>query len=359
MRSLPFLRLLAVAGALLALTFCHSSLHAQGKGQRVAFKSFDKVDINGTFYPSSAEGKRSPVVLMLHKLGGSSQDEGWDKLAKTLQAAGMAVLAIDFRGHGDSVAVEPEFWNLSTNLRGVKGKGQAKITHKDFAPIYWPMLVNDVAAAKYFLEDKLNNSEECNVGEMILLGAEDGAAIGALWLASEWSRKKPIHKFDPLFMKDVIVGEANESPGSDVAAAIWLSPRTSLGSGGGKAPLQTWLTAPNAVDRLPVCYKVPMCFFHGEEDKEGTKLAKALHDNLINKGNKLKTTYRVEMPKTNLAGSELLKGDMGTEDLIARYVTDKVMKARPLTIWTKRDTTTCKLYLVPQPTLAKLGVSLP
>jgi hypothetical protein len=61
-----------------------------------------------------------------------------------------------------------------------------------------------------------------------------------------------------------------------------------------------------------------MCFFHGEEDKEGTKLAKALHDNVINKGNKLKTTFRVPMPKTNLSGSELLKGNMGTEDFIAR-----------------------------------------
>jgi pimeloyl-ACP methyl ester carboxylesterase len=358
MCSFHFLRVLSALGALLVLGLGESTVHGQGRGQKVAFKSYDKVDLNGTFYPSTGEGKRSPVVLLLHKLGGNSQEEGWDKLAKALQEKGMAVLSFDFRGHGDSVAVDPDFWKLPTNPRGVKGVGQPKISYKDFAPTYWPMLVNDVAAAKFFIDDKLNNSEECNVSELVLVGAEDGGAIAALWMAAEWSRKKPIYKYDALFMRDVIVGEAPESPGSDVAAAVFLSLRSNLGGGPARG-IHTWFTARTAVDGQPVCYKVPMCFFHGQEDKDGTKLAKALHDSVINKGNKLKTTFRVEMPKTKLAGSELLKGDMGTEDFIARYITEKVMKERPMAIWTKRDTTTCPLHLVRIDILSKLGVLLP
>jgi pimeloyl-ACP methyl ester carboxylesterase len=332
---------------------------AQGKAQKVSFYSFDKCELVGTFYPSSGEGKRSPVAILLHKLGGNSQEEGWDTLAKALQAKGIAVLSFDFRGHGDSVAVAPDFWKLTTNARGMKGAGQAKIGHKDFGPAYWPMLVNDVAAAKYFIDDRLNNSEECNSSELIVIGAEDGAAIGALFVAAEWGRKKPIYKYDAFTMRDVIVGESPDSPGKDIAAAVWLSLRTNLGGGAGKAPVQNWLVARTATDGQPIFAKVPMCFFHGQEDKDGSKLAKYLHDSVINKGNKLATTFRVEMPKTNLAGSELLKGDMGTDDFIARYITDKVMKERAKSLWTKKDTTACPLHLVPLATLSKLGVVLP
>lgn len=354
MRSLLPLRLLSVAAMLVWLLSLTPTLAQTPKAQKISFKSFDKAELVGTFYPSNGEGKRSPVVLMLHKLGGNSQEEGWDTLAKALQAKGIAVLTFDFRGHGDSVAVEPDFWKLTTNARGMKGAGQNKIHHKDFAPAYWPMLVNDVAAAKFFLEDKLNNGEECNINELIILGAEDGGAIGALWMASEWGRKKPIYKYDAFLMRDVIVGETPDSPGKDIAAAIWLSLKPV-----NKAPVQNWLGARAITDSQPIYAKVPMCFFHGQEDKEGSKLAKAIHDNGINKGNKLKNTFRVEMPKTNLVGSELLKGDMGTDEFITRYVKDKVMKDRPLSIWTKRDSTTCPLQLVPLATLSKLGVTLP
>src|SRR5262245_50586170 len=72
------------------------------KAQKVLMETFDKCQLQGSWYGSGAEATKSPVVLMLHKIGGNHQQEGWEALAQLLQEKGFAVLAIDFRGHGDS-----------------------------------------------------------------------------------------------------------------------------------------------------------------------------------------------------------------------------------------------------------------
>ncbi len=54
--------------------------------------------LRGTYYgPSTAP---APAVLLLHMYGGSKQD--WQGLALRLQASGLACLAIDLRGHGQT-----------------------------------------------------------------------------------------------------------------------------------------------------------------------------------------------------------------------------------------------------------------
>ena len=47
-----------------------------------------------------AEGRRHPVVVLAHQFGGDRS--GWKPLADRLQAAGIATLALDLRGHGQS-----------------------------------------------------------------------------------------------------------------------------------------------------------------------------------------------------------------------------------------------------------------
>src|SRR5690348_5048282 len=78
--------------------------------ERVKFYTYDQVELHGTFYMGDL-GNKSPCVLLLHALGASSDQEGWADLAKKLQKEHFAVLAFDFRGHGESVAVQPVFWN--------------------------------------------------------------------------------------------------------------------------------------------------------------------------------------------------------------------------------------------------------
>ena len=65
--------------------------------EKVRFETFDRVELQGLFYPGS-KGNKSPCVLLLHAIGSTSHQEGWDDLAKELQQKGFAVLSFDFRG---------------------------------------------------------------------------------------------------------------------------------------------------------------------------------------------------------------------------------------------------------------------
>ncbi|MDP2676272.1 MAG: alpha/beta fold hydrolase [bacterium] len=65
--------------------------------ERIELKTKDGVAIIGTHYKWE---KGSPAVLLLHML--PETKESWDGFAKKLQSKGFGVLAIDFRGHGES-----------------------------------------------------------------------------------------------------------------------------------------------------------------------------------------------------------------------------------------------------------------
>src|SRR5262249_30932178 len=165
MRRLPRLRLLPLLLAGLALLAAASvSLADPPKPQKILLETFDKVQLQGTWLPSSGEGTKSPCVILLHKIGGNRSQEGWEDLAQALQEEGNTVLSFDFRGHGDSKNVKPnDFWAYRPNLNGIKGANPKKdtIDWKEFLPAYYPMLVNDISAAKVAIEQK-NNARECN-----------------------------------------------------------------------------------------------------------------------------------------------------------------------------------------------------
>jgi len=106
--------------------------------ERVELKTSDNVTVFGSYYPSGEKG-----VILLHQLG--LDRRSWDTFAKILQQQGFSVLAIDFRGHGES-----------------QGKWQS-FTNKDFQA-----MLLDAKAAGTFLHKK-----EKNVSAVL------GASIGA------------------------------------------------------------------------------------------------------------------------------------------------------------------------------------
>lgn len=69
----------------------------KGGTEEVQFTTADGVMITGTLY---AAGDKAPTVLCLHQW--RKDRSSFATLAKTLQAAGMTVLAIDMRGYGGS-----------------------------------------------------------------------------------------------------------------------------------------------------------------------------------------------------------------------------------------------------------------
>jgi pimeloyl-ACP methyl ester carboxylesterase len=298
-------------------------------GERVKFDSVDGVELHGTFYPSRL-GSKAACVLMLHALGGSCEQEGWADLAKKLQEKDLAVLMFDFRGHGESTTVAPTFWQVPANqtLKSFRStKFREQISYKDFTTSHnWASLVDDIGAAKHFL-DRKNDSGECNSSNVALLGAEGGATLGTLWLWDAWKRRRVV----PAFGLAGAAGQ-NQAEGQDVACAVWLSITPALGvTMKYNAPVENWL-------RTPVREKVPMYFLYGEQDTRAANYAKRLCDNVLHPDSgatKLKNTGKNAIKDTKLQGRELLgKPSLNTEDLILRYITLVMERKSP---YVKRD----------------------
>src|SRR5205823_1326566 len=107
-------------------------------------------------------------------------------------------------------------------------------------------MANDIMAAKRAL-DRRNDPGECNSANIVLIGAESGATLGALWAWYEWHRPKYNVGF-PLQPTN-----RSQVEGQDIACAVWLSISPTLGTGRSpwKVPVESWL-------RSPVREKVPM-----------------------------------------------------------------------------------------------------
>src|SRR5712692_6728225 len=238
----------------LAILTLPGGIRAQDKAQdkksdtsdNVKFDSVDGVELRGTFYPASKA--KAPAVLMLHRYGGNR--EGWDNLATDLQKAGFAVLTFDFRGHGESTKVSPDFWKYTANTNHIRGANKADkktIRQSDFRNDYLPMLVNDIVAAKRYL-DKQNDAGLCNSSNLIVVGAEEGAALGCLWIREEWDRLPQIKGA----LNRLIYDPQGKPFGEDIAAAIWISPSAGLNGRSVGSYLR---------DRKEIRERTPMLFY--------------------------------------------------------------------------------------------------
>lgn len=264
-------RLFPLAAVCLAFLLAPALGHAAAPVD-VKFNTFDRVQLHGSFYAPQG-GAKAPCVILVHKFGGSRQQAGWEDVIKALQKQDYAVLSFDLRGHGESVEVDPAtFWMLPSNFQHIKGAVQrkSKISYKDFSRDYTPMLANDIAAAKSFLDEQ-NNTKLCNSSNTMVIGAEDGAALAALWITSEWLRP-------PLVQRDIygrIVGTPTLQ-GSQICAAAWLSIPATLN----RASLATWFRAsvPGSAygTRTTIGDKVPMAFYYGKGDSSAASAARTL-----------------------------------------------------------------------------------
>ena len=285
MFSLSRLRTLILGCALFVTLVSAGSSRGQGMGSNdVEFKTFDGVKLSGKLYAGvGGKGKPDATVLLIPnfdlKKGGGIQQEGYDTLAKGLQSEGYTVLSFDFRGFGDSKTVDPVvFWKQNHNLTNVKskrvgGKLAAAIDHKDFITNYVQYFVNDIAAAKAFL-DQENDNKSCNSSNVVVIGAGYGATLGAMWVANECRRRKDLAILGGVPMLGDIEAE-------DIAGAVWLSLQPSL-PGGKNVPLTKWIVEGGRAN------KIPMAFIHGKNDSVAGKVAANMSEAIKGKGGKPK-----------------------------------------------------------------------
>ncbi len=125
--------------------------------EKINFKTKDGVTIAGNYFKSGRV--RSPVVLLLHMM--PAKKESWNEFAFILQENDYASLAIDLRGHGESI--------------DMKGK---KLDYKEFKDEEHRGSMNDVVSAKEFLEGR----KEIDISRIAIAGASIGANL-ALWQA--------------------------------------------------------------------------------------------------------------------------------------------------------------------------------
>jgi hypothetical protein len=309
--------------------------------ERVRFITADYAEIQGLYYPSDKGIKGAPVLL-IHPLGGSIEMAGFSDLAKKLQEKGFAVLTFDFRGHGSSLNVMPQFWSAEMTNQGLKGyrasKPKTTISHNDFrTAANIVSMMNDIAGAKRFLDTK-NDASECNSARTFVVGIGSGATLGAVWLSSEWKRRAVKSGF-PLV-------NSNQMEGHDIAGAVWLSMASSVGTSQARwtPRLESYLTVPSVRDN------VPMLFLYGDQDTKAASLAKSLHSAMLRgvKDKKMKELMQaVGLKETKLAGAELLgKPSLKTEETIGAYMT-QVLEDRTPNPWGKKDVDKMSFLLFP------------
>jgi uncharacterized protein len=117
--------------------------------QRITFRTDDGVTVAATWYET--ESRPSPAVIFVHMLQKSRRD--WDQVASEMAAQGIAGLAIDLRGHGETPGSPQDYTGM----------------------------VQDVRAARRFLAAR----PDVTPGRIGIAGASMGATLAALSAAED------------------------------------------------------------------------------------------------------------------------------------------------------------------------------
>jgi pimeloyl-ACP methyl ester carboxylesterase len=269
--------MLTILGVLSAAS-CPVVVRAQGEETAVRFQTADGVTLRGQFFAGT---KKSACVLLLHELGDVSRDKDWRKLAQALHKDGFAVLQFHFRGHGRSMEVDPDlFWSTQypANRRYIKSASREEIDFQRFDSNYHPYLINDIAAAKAYL-DRKNDAGECNSSNLILFSSGRSGAMAAAWINSEMHRYRQI---PPPFI-GARAQLANDPEGADILCALFVNLSSQLG--------KRKLSLASALHGASRREKTPFVFICGSDDNVARDTEKA-----INPGGKLTYTGVTVLP---------------------------------------------------------------
>ena len=129
----------------------------------VHFRTTDNVTITGTYYP--VKRNPAPTVLLIHSV--ARNRTVWDEFAKVLQQTGMAALAIDLRGHGESTGKLTADGSLAIDFHNFVGSD------------YQDMLLDIEAAVDWLqVQPEIDHKHIALVGES--LGANLVLRYGAI-----------------------------------------------------------------------------------------------------------------------------------------------------------------------------------
>jgi hypothetical protein len=327
----------AVAALLLGalgLTLPARAQEAAGDtGEKVRFVTVDGVTIHGNFFRGP---RAAPAVVMLHPIGAgeSRNKKNWIALAQELQKD-FSVLTFDFRGHGDSTEIDaPLYYHYKFN--GVATKNarvdRARIEFKDILPQYYSVFCNDIAAAKSYLERTKNDLGLCNTQNFVVIGADQGATLGAVWANSEWFRYRMEIATGLLGVPQLRFDSRPE--GKWISAYVFLTISPKLGNQ--NVSMTSLLNIPSKLNM------VPSVFLFSEPDKKAKDTAKALEKDIKFGGGK-KADPRFALTaavgvksKDKLNGIDLLQPSLKTSEQIHEWLK---LTTQTNNEWAQRDFT--------------------
>lgn len=129
--------------------------------QKINLKTSDGVDLVADYY--AGQKKQSPAVILAHML--PADKSSWEKFAIKLQEQGFVVMAIDFRGHGESTIQN--------------GK---PIDYHNFSNAEFKASVADLQAAYEYLKA----DPSVNFNQISLVGASIGANLSLNFAANQF-----------------------------------------------------------------------------------------------------------------------------------------------------------------------------
>jgi dienelactone hydrolase len=203
----------------------------------------DGASITAWYYPLPEDASPLGIVILLHDLGGSHQSV--EPLARSLQAAGCAVVAPDLRGHGESkLASLPSAQDDQTKLlkRGdfemMAASGGGRVRDQSG-------MRGDVECVRNWI---VRETAKGNVPKapLFVVGSGVGASVAAHWTAADASWPEI----------------ASGPQGGEVAGLVLISP-TFAAKGFSLAPA----LATDAVRRT-----IPVLVIAGSNDRDATKV---------------------------------------------------------------------------------------
>ena len=232
-KSLPIGALAGIAWVIAlapSATAQRTEKREEPKLRKVPIETRDGIKLNAFYWPTVG-GKDSPVALILHEWEGQSSPYG--PLVQQLHAADIAVLALDYRGHGgsDKEVVAPG--GRTTKLN------PSQMSRRDVEAV----VAMDIESAKGFLRDE-NNDENVNLNALAVIGVGQGAILGAHFAARDWA----------------FPSRGRVKQGQDVKAMVLVSPDRQLKG----VPLDAPMRDPNLI-------QLPVMVVYGTESSEASE----------------------------------------------------------------------------------------
>jgi len=261
------------------------------------FMTSDGVLLSGAFYPGNADKETIPIIL-LHGQGKSREE--FAPLIEEMKKRGYAVLAFDFRGHGESTTrfsdpredMQPE--NMVQPPTPPQPPKPIQYLAKDFKRAdYENMYKFDTLPFYRFLVQQ-NNAERLNLNKLVIIGVDMGGTVGGQMTKQLWANSR----------------------GKNVRSLVIVSPNYDPFS-------KTLLKDAKCFHK-----NVPLLMIVGQLDRQSKENALSLRDEILGKEKRRDddpTSMSSPVPiaefPTERQGGELLKeSKLGIPQKIADYI---------------------------------------